>query len=74
MRQYLRNQILFKTNDLWDMHLDVNLTGTYNCIKALAPYMIKQNNGSIINITTVDAFQGCKGIHLIVRQKQVLLD
>lgn len=50
-----------KTNDLWDMHLDVNLTGTYNCIKAVAPYMIKQNNGSIINITTVDAFQGCKG-------------
>jgi len=49
------------SNKTWDMHIAVNLTGTYNCIKAVTNNMAMNYKGSIINIATVDAFQGCKG-------------
>lgn len=40
------------THELWDHILDVNLTGTFNCIKAVAPIMKAQGRGSIINISS----------------------
>jgi NAD(P)-dependent dehydrogenase (short-subunit alcohol dehydrogenase family) len=36
--------------DLWEKELKVNLTGTMICTKVVAAVMIKQKNGSIINI------------------------
>lgn len=39
----------------WDMVLAVNLKGTFLCSQAAARQMIKQKNGVIINITSVDA-------------------
>jgi NAD(P)-dependent dehydrogenase (short-subunit alcohol dehydrogenase family) len=38
--------------------IDVNLTGTYNMIKAVAKYMQYNHSGSIINITSLWAEQG----------------
>ena len=38
--------------DLWEKELKVNLTGTMICIKAVAPVMMKQCSGSIINIAS----------------------
>jgi len=38
--------------DLWDKELRVNLTGTMICTKAVAPIMMKQKNGSIVNIAS----------------------
>lgn len=41
------------TKEEWERVLGVNLIGTYNCIKAVAPYMIKQKYGKIINIASI---------------------
>jgi 3-oxoacyl-[acyl-carrier protein] reductase len=45
----------------WDAVLDVNLTGTFNCMKAAAKAMMKQHYGRIINITSVVGICGNPG-------------
>lgn len=37
----------------WDKVLDVNLKGCFNCTRAVAPAMIKQKSGKIVNITSI---------------------
>jgi len=37
----------------WDLVIDVNLKGTFNCAQAVAPYMINQGGGVILNATSV---------------------
>lgn len=41
----------------WDLALDVNLKGPFLCAQAVAPIMLKQNSGVILNITDLSAFQ-----------------
>jgi NAD(P)-dependent dehydrogenase (short-subunit alcohol dehydrogenase family) len=41
----------------WQTALTVNLTGPFLCSQAVAPYMLKQESGLIINITDLSAFQ-----------------
>lgn len=36
----------------WDLYMRVNLLGPYYLISRLAPYMIAQKSGSIVNITS----------------------
>ncbi len=38
----------------WDRVLDINLKGTYICIKETVPHMIKQDYGNVINIASVE--------------------
>ncbi|WP_214627959.1 SDR family NAD(P)-dependent oxidoreductase [Paenibacillus agaridevorans] len=38
----------------WDLHIDVNLKGTFLCAQAVAREMIKQGRGSIIHISSVN--------------------
>ncbi|GBG10903.1 hypothetical protein B1748_34825 [Paenibacillus sp. MY03] len=38
----------------WDLHIDVNLKGTFLCAQAVAREMIKQGKGSIIHISSVN--------------------
>jgi NAD(P)-dependent dehydrogenase (short-subunit alcohol dehydrogenase family) len=45
---------------LWQRVLDVNLTGTYRCIKAVIPVMKKNRWGRIINIASTAANVGGK--------------
>ena len=40
------------TEDDWDQTIDVNLKGAYLCSKAVAPIMIRQEGGSIINLSS----------------------
>jgi 3-oxoacyl-[acyl-carrier protein] reductase len=40
------------TEDDWDRTIDVNLKGAYLCSKAVAPIMIEQRTGTIINISS----------------------
>ena len=36
-----------------DRIFDINLKGTYNCCKAVTPYMVNQKSGKIINISSM---------------------
>ena len=36
--------------EMWDAVVDLNLKGTFLCTKAVAPQMIKQGEGHIINV------------------------
>jgi 3-oxoacyl-[acyl-carrier protein] reductase len=47
------SQIENQRDDLWHRDLMVNLTGTYNCTKAVWPYMKEQGWGRIINMSSV---------------------
>ena len=38
--------------ELWEKELKVNLTGMMICIKAVAPIMMKQKSGSIVNVAS----------------------
>lgn len=43
--------------EAWQTALTVNLTGPFLCSQAVAPYMLEQKSGVIINITDLSAFQ-----------------
>ena len=45
----------------WDAVLSTNLTGVYNCTKAVTKIMMKQRSGSIINMTSVVGETGNAG-------------
>ena len=47
------SQIENQNDDLWERDLKVNLTGAYNCTKAVWPYMKEQGGGKIINMASV---------------------
>ncbi len=44
--------VLETTEEDWDLTIDVNLKGAYLCSKAVAPVMIRQGSGSIINMSS----------------------
>lgn len=46
-------QIEKQRDDFWERDLKVNLTGAYNCAKAVWPYMKEQGWGRIINMASV---------------------
>ena len=43
---------------LWHATLNVNLTGTLLCIRAIAPLMMARSGGRIVNQTSVGAYEG----------------
>lgn len=43
---------------LWQRLLDVNLTGVYHCVQAVAPHMRDRRRGAIINLASVSAMRG----------------
>jgi 3-oxoacyl-[acyl-carrier protein] reductase len=44
--------VLETTEEEWDRTIDVNLKGAYLCSKAVAPIMIRQEGGSIVNMSS----------------------
>jgi 3-oxoacyl-[acyl-carrier protein] reductase len=48
-----RKRILESTEEEWDRTLDVNLKSVYLCSKAVAPIMIRQKRGKIVNISSI---------------------
>ena len=44
--------MLETSEDDWDRTIDVNLKGAYLCSKAVAPIMIRQEGGTIINMSS----------------------
>lgn len=50
-----------QNDDFWERDLRVNLTGAYNCCKAVWPYMKEQKWGRIINMASVAGTLGGYG-------------
>lgn len=42
----------------WDMLIDINLKGVFNCAQAVAPVMIRQGSGVILNASSVVGLDG----------------
>lgn len=54
---WLKSPILEIAEDEWDLAFDINLKGPFLVSQAVAPYMIQQGEGVILNITDLSAFQ-----------------
>lgn len=57
---------------IWDKVISVNLKGTLLCIKAIAPHLIKQKDGHIINVSSGVAFAGRSGRSSYVAAKAAI--
>jgi 3-oxoacyl-[acyl-carrier protein] reductase len=54
-----RDNFLTKmTIDDWNKVISINLTGTFNCTKAVIPFMYEKESGVIINVSSVVAIYG----------------
>lgn len=53
--------ILRMKEEDWDLVLDINLKGAFNCTKAALKYMTKQRSGTIINIASIVGAMGNAG-------------
>ena len=54
-----RDRSIAKMSDTdWATVLNVNLTGTFNMIRAIAPRMAEQGFGRIVNITSINGLRG----------------
>jgi 3-oxoacyl-[acyl-carrier protein] reductase len=49
------------TAESWQQVLDVNLTGVFNCTKAVSANMIENNGGAIINTSSIVGLYGNYG-------------
>ena len=56
----VKDGVLVKQMDeaAFDLVIAINLKGTFNCAQAVAPYMIKQGGGAIINVSSVVGLYG----------------
>jgi len=55
----LRDATLLKMSaEQWQQVIDVNLTGVFNCTKAVAPFMVEKQSGKIVNATSVVGLYG----------------
>jgi len=50
--------LLKMTPDQWKQVIDVNLTGVFNCTKAVAPIMVENKSGKIVNTSSVVGLYG----------------
>jgi len=51
--------VLWKmTKEQWDKVISVDLTGTFNFMRAVAPIFKEQNYGKIINVTSINGLRG----------------
>jgi len=55
------NLILRMDEQDWDIVLDTNLKGTFNCSKAVLRSMLKQRYGRIVNVSSVSGLAGQAG-------------
>jgi 3-oxoacyl-[acyl-carrier protein] reductase len=61
------------TAEQWQEVIDVNLTGVFNCTKAVSPFMIENKFGRIINTSSVVALYGNFGQSNYVASKSGLI-
>jgi 2-dehydro-3-deoxy-L-rhamnonate dehydrogenase (NAD+) len=44
--------------EAWQQVIDINLTGVFNCCRAVVPHMIRQNYGRIVNTASIAGKEG----------------
>jgi 3-hydroxybutyrate dehydrogenase len=65
---------LVKTSDeLWQRHLGVNLSGTFHCTRAALPAMIEQGWGRVINVASIAGKTGAPYIAAYTASKHGVL-
>ncbi|WP_337864824.1 3-oxoacyl-ACP reductase FabG [Ignavibacterium sp.] len=52
------SSFLKMTSEQWQQVIDVNLTGVFNCTKAIAPYMVEKLYGKVVNTSSVVGLYG----------------
>jgi len=57
---FIESPLSKTTEEIWDQTIDVNLKGTFLCSQAVAPYMLNQGSGKIINIASLGGIQAWK--------------
>lgn len=55
---YEEAAVIDHPDDIWDAHIDTNLTGTFKMIRAVMPIMKAQGWGRIINLASTAAHEG----------------
>lgn len=60
------------TEEAFDKILQVNLLGTWRCMKAQIPVMLEQGSGSIVNTTSLAALTGFEAVSGYVASKHAL--
>jgi NAD(P)-dependent dehydrogenase (short-subunit alcohol dehydrogenase family) len=59
-----RKPFLEVTQEEWQHVLDINLTGTFLCCRAVAPHMMEQGGGKIVNLASGRGVAGAmNGVH-----------
>lgn len=54
-----RDQVIWKmTDQQWQDVIDVDLTGVFNCSRAVAPIMRQNRGGAIVNISSINGLRG----------------
>jgi 3-oxoacyl-[acyl-carrier protein] reductase len=53
--------IMRMSEEDWDVVIDTNLKGTFNCIRAVSRLMLRQRYGRIVNVTSVSGLAGNVG-------------
>jgi len=54
---FIESSLLKTSEEVWDRTIDVNLKGTFLCCQQVAPIMLKQKFGRIINIASLGGLQ-----------------
>lgn len=67
------NSLRKMTAEEWQAVIDVNLTGVFNCTRAVAPVMIEQKYGKIVSISSIVGFTGNFGQSNYVAAKAAII-
>ncbi|GBC68411.1 (-)-trans-carveol dehydrogenase [archaeon HR01] len=66
-------KVVDMSEEMWDMVINVNLKGAFLCSKYVAPFMIKNRYGRIINISSTEGLVGTPGMAHYVASKHGLI-
>jgi 3-oxoacyl-[acyl-carrier protein] reductase len=66
---YPRRPFLEMADAEWDALIDLNLNGTYNCTRAVAPHMVRTGGGAIVNTSSVTFFLGMANLSHYIAAK-----
>ncbi len=70
---YQRGNFMDLSPEEWHRTIDVNLTGCFNCAKAVVPKMKKKGKGSIVSISSMLGFKGTShGAHYSVSKAGII--